>query len=133
VAPETWSWATLGGRGAMAVQASSGGWRWGMELTAGARLTERRGRGGRLGRREPKGKTYFPRRRDRRAARWADRDGFGLRGRRCQWAGWARGRLGRKVGRAENKEKGISELKIAFWNLPRLWKFVEGDLGGILT
>jgi hypothetical protein len=32
-----------------------------------ARLTERRGRGGRLGRREPKGKTYFPRRRDRRA------------------------------------------------------------------
>jgi hypothetical protein len=29
-------------------------------------------------------------------------------------------------------EKGISELKIGFLNLPRLWKFV-GDLGGILT
>jgi hypothetical protein len=24
----------------------------------------------------------------------------------------------------------ISELKIGFLNLPRLWKFVEGDLGG---
>jgi hypothetical protein len=43
-----------------------------MELTAGARLTERRGRGGRLGRREPKGKTYFTRRRDRRAG-WMGR------------------------------------------------------------
>jgi hypothetical protein len=41
--------------------------------------------------------------------------------------------VGRKVGRAENKEKGISKLKIRFLNLPRLWKFVEGDLGGILT
>jgi hypothetical protein len=27
----------------------------------------------------------------------------------------------------------ISELKIGFLNLPRLWKFVEGDLGEILT
>jgi hypothetical protein len=34
---------------------------------------------------------------------------------------------GRKQG------KMISELKIGFLNLPRLWKFVEGDLGGILT
>jgi hypothetical protein len=41
--------------------------------------------------------------------------------------------VGRKVGRAENKEKGISELKIESFNLPRLWKFVEGDLVGILT
>jgi hypothetical protein len=29
--------------------------------------------------------------------------------------------------------KMISELKIRFLNLPRLWKFVEGYLGGILT
>jgi hypothetical protein len=29
--------------------------------------------------------------------------------------------------------KMIFELKIGFLNLPRLWKFVEGDLGGILT
>jgi hypothetical protein len=36
VAPEAWSWAALGGRGAMVARASSGDWRWGMELTAGA-------------------------------------------------------------------------------------------------
>jgi hypothetical protein len=47
-------------------------------------------------------------------------------------AGWAEGRVGRKVGQAESKEKEYSELKIRFLNLPRLWKFV-GDLGGILT
>jgi hypothetical protein len=41
--------------------------------------------------------------------------------------------VGRKVSRAENKEKGISVLKHGFLNLPMLWKFVEGDLGGILT
>jgi hypothetical protein len=35
------------------------------------------------------------------------RDGFGLRGRRGQWAGWARGRVGRKVGRAEIKKKNF--------------------------
>jgi hypothetical protein len=29
--------------------------------------------------------------------------------------------------------KRISELKIGFLNLSRLWKFVEGDLGVILT
>jgi hypothetical protein len=41
VAPEARSGAALGGREAMATWASSGGWRWGTELTAGARLTER--------------------------------------------------------------------------------------------
>jgi hypothetical protein len=41
--------------------------------------------------------------------------------------------VGRKVGRAENKEKGISKLKIGFLILPRLLKIVEGDLRGILT
>jgi hypothetical protein len=41
--------------------------------------------------------------------------------------------VGRNVGQAENKEKGISELTIGILNLPRLWKFVEGDLGGILA
>jgi hypothetical protein len=38
-------------------------------------------------------------------ARWAGRDDFGPRGQRGRWAGWARGRTGRKVGRAESKEK----------------------------
>jgi hypothetical protein len=40
----------------------------------------------------------------------------------------------RAVGSAGLKGRTrISELKIGFLNLPRLWKFVEGDLGGILT
>jgi hypothetical protein len=38
-------------------------------------------------------------------AGWAGRDDFGPRGRRGRWAGWARGRTGRKVGRAESKKK----------------------------
>jgi hypothetical protein len=76
-----------------------------MELTAGARLSERRGRGGQLGRREPKGKTYSREDVTDARARWADRGGFGLRGQRGQRAGWAKGRVGRNVGRAENKEK----------------------------
>jgi hypothetical protein len=37
-------------------------------------------------------------------AGWAGRDYFGLREWRGRWAGWARGRTGRKVGRAECKE-----------------------------
>jgi hypothetical protein len=103
-----------------------------MELTAGARLSERRGRGGPLGRREPKEKMYSREDATDMRARWAGRGGFGLRGQQGQRAGWAKGRVGRKVGRAEVKEKGISELKIGFLNLPRLCKFVEGHLGGIL-
>jgi hypothetical protein len=41
---------------------------------------------------------------DARAGR-ASRDGFGLRERRGRCVRWARGRAGRKVGRAESKEK----------------------------
>jgi hypothetical protein len=66
-------------------------------------------------------------------AGWADQGDFSLRG--TAWlVGWRGQRLngtqcwsGRKTG------KMISELKIRILNLPRLWKFVEGDLGGILT
>jgi hypothetical protein len=43
-------------------------------------------------------------------------------------AEWATRSAGPKI-----RKKGISELKIGFLNLPRLWKFVEGDLGEILT
>jgi hypothetical protein len=47
-------------------------------------------------------------------------------------------RLGRRPGgpqgRPDRKQgKRIFELNIGFLNLPRLWKFVEGDLGVILT
>jgi hypothetical protein len=105
VAPKARSWAALSDLEAVAAQASSSGWRWGIELTAGARLTERRGRGGQLGRREPKGKTYS--REDATDARawWAGRGGFGLWGQRGQRAGWAKGHVGHKVGQAESKEK----------------------------
>jgi hypothetical protein len=68
-------------------------------------LAERRERGGQLGRREPKGKTYSREVATDARARWAGRGGFGLWGQRGQRAGWAKGRGGRKVGRAESKEK----------------------------
>jgi hypothetical protein len=44
-----------------------------------------------------------------------------------QWAGWLLGRLGRKL------KKILSKIKIRILNLPMLWKFAQGDLGGILT
>jgi hypothetical protein len=40
------------------------------------------------------------------------------------------GRLGRNLGRENEKD---FRIKIGFSNLARLWKIVEGDLGGILT
>jgi hypothetical protein len=89
----------------VAAWVSSGGWRWGTELRAGARLSERRGRGGQHGRREPKGKTYSREDATDTWARWADRGSFGLQGQRGQRAGWAKGRVGRKFGQAKNKEK----------------------------
>jgi hypothetical protein len=58
---------------------------------------------------------------------------FGLRGRCGRWAGWARGQAGCGVNRPKIKKKRNFRIKIGFLNLPRLWKFVEGDLGGILT
>jgi hypothetical protein len=45
-------------------------------------------------------------------------------GLRC---GPARARLGRIL------RKNSFRIKIGFLNLPRLWKFIEGDLGEILT
>jgi hypothetical protein len=39
-----------------------------------------------------------------------------------RWADWA-----------ESEGKIIFRIKIGFLNLTRLWKFVEGDLGGIST
>jgi hypothetical protein len=44
---------------------------------------------------------------------------------KAEWAGWLLGRLGWKL-------KKIV-IKIEFLNLPSLWKFAQGDLGGILT
>jgi hypothetical protein len=77
------------------------------KLTVQAHLTERREGGGHLGRRKSKRKTYF---RKYAIDMWAERLGpaCGLRPageERPAGAGWARGRVGRKVGRAESKEK----------------------------
>jgi hypothetical protein len=62
-------------------------------------------RGGQLRRREPKGETYSREDATDARARWAGRGGFGLRGQRGQRAGWAKGRVDRKVGRAKSMEK----------------------------
>jgi hypothetical protein len=64
-----------------------------MELTAGAHLTERRGRGGKLRRREPKGKTYFRKYAiDTRAEQFGPACGLRPVGEgRPAGAGWAKG------------------------------------------
>jgi hypothetical protein len=63
-------------------------------------------------------------------AGWAGRGNFGLWG-TARPVGW----LGQRPNGPQGwpGQKMISRLKIGFLNLPRLWKFVEGDLGGILT
>jgi hypothetical protein len=102
-------------------------------LTARAHLTERREGGGQLRKRKTKGKSYFRNYAIDTRASWAGEVEFGQREERGQW-----GRLGQRPsgpqGRPGRKQrKRISELKIRFLNLPRLWKFAQGDLGGILT
>jgi hypothetical protein len=47
-----------------------------------------------------------------------------LRAKKARWAGWP---LGRKL------KKNSFVIKIDFLNIPRLWKFAQGDLGGIWT
>jgi hypothetical protein len=105
----------------------------GVNLTGGARLTERRGRGGRLRKAWSERENVFPAK--TRPTRGLDGptgtvsacgDGAagGLAGPEAEQATGSAGPKARKR---------ISELKIGFLNLPRLWKFVEGDLGGILT
>jgi hypothetical protein len=57
---------------------------------------------------------------------WAERGTGSLRGRAGQ-RGVGLGRMGR------NPKKIPFWIKIKFLNIPRLWKFARGDLGGILT
>jgi hypothetical protein len=54
-----------------------------------------------------KGKRIFHEDATDARAGWAGRDDFSLWGRRGRWAGWARGRTGHGVGRAESKEKNF--------------------------
>jgi hypothetical protein len=87
------------------------------------------------GRRESKKKTYFCKYANgaRRLSGLGRPVGFGLRERRGASGSWLGRRPSGPQGRPGGKQgKRIFELKIRFLNLARLWKFVEGDLGGIL-
>jgi hypothetical protein len=56
-------------------------------------------------------------------------------GRKVGWAAWAErpdGPAGRWADYAESEGKILFRIKIGFLNIKRLWKFVGGDLGGIL-
>jgi hypothetical protein len=131
VAPEAWSWAVLGGRGAVAAWAlSDEGDDPGLTDRVGPPVNEREvtAESDKLCRRRP----------NRTSGAGDDRIGQAEQamGQLGQTGGgrWAAAVLENKGGGwAENKEKKIFELKIRFLNLLRLWKFGEGDLGGILT
>jgi hypothetical protein len=105
----------LGSRESVAAQASSCGWRWGTELTAGDRLSEKRGGGDRLGKAWTEEENVF-------LAKTRPTRGLDGPAGRFQPAGTARpvgglgqrpsgpwGRPGRKSGKKE-----ISELKLDF-------------------
>jgi hypothetical protein len=62
----------------------------------------------------------------RARARLAGEKAGGWLGGEAGRAAWPLGRLGRK------RRKILFRIKIGVLNLPRLWKFVERDLGGIL-
>jgi hypothetical protein len=48
--------------------------------------------------------------------------------------GGQKGRMGRLAAGPVGSEAEKNPFeKIGFFNLPRLWKFAQGDLGGILT
>jgi hypothetical protein len=103
------------------------------QLTSRARLTERRGRGGRLGRARTKKENVFPAK--TRPTRGLDGSAGTVSA--CG-DGAANGLAGPEAERAARlagpkARKKNFRIKIGFLNLPRLWKFVEGDLGGILT
>jgi hypothetical protein len=53
-------------------------------------------------------------------------DQLGWVGQKVEQANWPLGRLGRKRGKIPFR------IKIGILNLQRLWKFLQGDFGGIL-
>jgi hypothetical protein len=105
--------------------------------TCGARVTVTEGEGVIAGLRKLKEETVFGKYANAAQAGMGRARTRGLRGKRggrwgwlggeAGWADWPLGRLGRML------RKNSFRIKIGFLNLPRLWKFVEGDLGGILT
>jgi hypothetical protein len=104
------------------------------KLTGGARVAVTNGESGRLGKAwSEKENVFLAKTRPTRGLDgpverfWPAGDGAanGLAG--------LRGCVGRKVGRAEIRKKNFWIKNWIFLYLPRLWEFVEGDLGGILT
>jgi hypothetical protein len=76
-------------------QPRSAGAGWEMELTARVHLTERDERErDQLGRREPKRKMYFYGDAIDTRARWANEEGFSLRGKGGRWGGLGQGPSG---------------------------------------
>jgi hypothetical protein len=108
-----------------------------MELTGGARLVVTEGEDVVAGLRKREEETYFGQyanatqaEKGRARARPAGEKGKG------RWLAGLRGRVGRLAAGPiglKSKEKILFRINIGFLNLPRLCKFVEGDLGGILT
>jgi hypothetical protein len=118
MAPEAWSWAALSGRGAVAARALS-------DEGDDPRLTDRVGP--LVSEREATAESdKWSRRRPNQTSGAGDGRIGQAEQAIADWAGqggrrWAAAGLENKGGgRAENKEKGISELKIGFLNLPRL-------------
>jgi hypothetical protein len=107
--------------------------RWKIELIGGPHLAVIEGEGVVTGLRYVKKEMYFGQyattvqaRMGRARARPAGEKAGGWLGGEAGRAGWPLGRLGRK------RRKILFRIKIGFLNLPRLWKFAQGDLGGIL-
>jgi hypothetical protein len=107
--------------------------RWKIELTGGPHLAEIEGEGVVAGLRNVKKETYFGQYATAAQAEMGQaRAAYRREGR---WLAGLRGRAGRlAAGPIGPKAKENSfRIKIGVLNLPRLWKFVERDLGGILA
>jgi hypothetical protein len=61
-------------------------------------------------------------------ATWAEWAECGPGGLRAKWASTGGARPD-----GAKSEESFFRIKIRFLNIPRLWKFAQGDLGGILT
>jgi hypothetical protein len=97
-----------------------------VDLTGGAHL-QRRERGNAVdGLRKLEEEAPFGKYTKAVQAEWTERAHGGLRGevgRGCSGLGWM----------GQNRRKNYFRIKFEFSNIQRLWKFAQGDLGGILT
>jgi hypothetical protein len=108
-----------------------------MELRGGARLVVTEGEDVIAGLRKREEETYFGQYANAAQAGMGRARARGLREKRGRAGGGLGGEAGRAdwpLGRLGRKRRKISfPNKNWIFELTRLWKFVEGDLGGILT